>query len=190
MQIQVHVYACKCIVRPLCRARDNISIRNLERGLKRRSGDWLIDWMYSATSVLRARRIVCVWVCLVVRVYVWCRIDWFWLRFSVLIEMTISFLSFRLGPWDDLGIYNRAVPVEVEIHKRAILVQIALSWISQPNNQNQSIWCVCEESPSIRVATISRQKFFSEDAFWKEPYEKMALSHERPDHSIRKPSFH
>jgi len=141
--------------------------------------------MYSVTSVPCGRRIVCVsvflvrivcvWVCLVVRVYVWCRIDWFWLRFSVLIEMfvtTISFLSFRLGPWDDLGIYNRAVRVEVEIHKRAILVHIAVSWISQLNNQNQSIWCVCEESPSIRVATISRQNFFSrhflERTLWKD----------------------
>jgi len=50
-------------------------------------------------------------------------------RFSVLMEMlvtTISFVSFRLGPWNGLGIDDRAVPVKGEIHKRAILVQIVL----------------------------------------------------------------
>ena len=52
---------------------------------------------------------------------------------------TINFVSFRLGPWNDFEINNRAVPVEVEIHKSAILVHIALLWISQPNNQNQSV---------------------------------------------------
>jgi len=36
--------------------------------------------------------------------------------------------------------YATAVPVEVEIHDGAILVQIAPLWISQPNNQNQSIY--------------------------------------------------
>jgi len=39
---------------------------------------------------------------------------------------TISFLAFRFGPWNDLRIDSRAVPAEVEILKRAILVQIAL----------------------------------------------------------------
>ena len=52
---------------------------------------------------------------------------------------TINFVSFRLGPWNDFEINNRAVPVEVEIHKSAILVHIALLWMSQPNNQNQSV---------------------------------------------------
>ena len=28
---------------------------------------------------------------------------------------TIGFWSFRLGPWNDLGINNRVVPVEVDI---------------------------------------------------------------------------
>jgi len=39
---------------------------------------------------------------------------------------TISFLSFRLGPWNVLGVNIRAVPVDVVIHKRAMLVQIAV----------------------------------------------------------------
>jgi len=34
---------------------------------------------------------------------------------------TISFLYFRLGPWNELEINSRTVPVDVIIHKRAIL---------------------------------------------------------------------
>jgi len=46
--------------------------------------------------------------------------------------------AFGLLAWDR-QINNRAVLVEVGIHKIAILVQIAPLWISQPNNWNQSI---------------------------------------------------
>ena len=51
-------------------------------------------------------------------------------QFFVPIEMsvtTIRFLPIHLGPWNDLNINNKAVPVEVEMHKRAILVQFTLS---------------------------------------------------------------
>jgi len=50
-------------------------------------------------------------------------------RLPVLIEMFVtasSFLFFRMGHLNDLGINRRVVPVEVEIHKSAILVVLAV----------------------------------------------------------------
>ena len=43
---------------------------------------------------------------------------------------TFCFLSLCLGPWNDLRINNRAIPVEIEIQKRAMLVQSDVLWIS------------------------------------------------------------
>ena len=76
-----------------------------------------------------------------VHMHIWHRL-WFYTRLLCISNFLYWFRCYwrpyalRLFSWDR-QINDRAVPVEAEIPKGAILVQIAPLWISQPNDQNQ-----------------------------------------------------
>jgi len=67
------------------------------------------------------------------------------------------FFFFRLLHWNDLKINNRAAPAEIEIHKRAIMIEISLLWINQPNNQTLSLRLPLQVDTTFESLFLSRQ---------------------------------